>query len=463
MLTNADKLSFQHLAFKWRFYMKETKWTKTDTASIMFTSLTAKNWGRTFGLTMIMKDDVNPAVLRAAVNDVLPGYPSALTDLRSGFFWAYQIIADTEAEIKTEAERPMLPVTLRQKGLPNLRFVCSGKTVSLEAAHCIGDGRGVVRIFEEIMSRYVFLSDGGKGEYVPIDEPTKTMENAFDRYFDKNGEKPSLSTKPAFHFKECYEPDYIKLLFAEMSKDKIKELAHSHGMTVTEYLSSVLILGIIKSIEEPITQPITISVPVDLRRFFPTKTLRNFTIESYISFKPDGRRDYDLDDILAAMQGALKGELKKEKLQLSLNKFGSLKFNPVLRTVPYFIKKPVLALLQKGSHKDATTIFTNLGERTPPVLLTDRIERYRFINGDTRRYGLPVTCSCVSFNDTLSLCFSRANKETIWFDACVEILRSEGIEVETDILEGRAKSKTPDKKEKARIGGHEAVKAFFNI
>lgn len=443
--------------------MKKLKWIPTDTASIMFTSLTSRNWGRTFAFSMVLKDEIDPALLRAAVSDVLPHYPSASSDLRSGFFWRYQAVVDAAPEIRPEAQRPLMPITARQKGLPNLRFVYAGKTVTLEAAHCIGDGRGVMRIFEEIMARYVFLLGGGKGAYVPLGSADETTENAFDTYCIKGGEQPTGRKAPAFHFAEHYDADYLRLLFAEMSKDKVKALAHSHGMTVTEYLGSVLVLGVIRSTPEPITQPITLSVPVDLRRFFPTKTLRNFTIESQIAFSPCGKRDFTLNEICTAMQGALKAELKAEKLRLFLNQFGALKNNPVLQAVPYAIKKPVLAALQKNGHKDATTIFTNLGERTPPAPLCESIERYRFMNGDTRRYGLPVTCSCVSFGDTLSLCFSRANREPAWFDACVEILRGEGLAVTTEIREGAARCTTPPKPKREHLGTAEAVKAFFNV
>ena len=443
--------------------MKYPTWTKVDTASIMFTSLTTRNWGRTFAFTVVMKDAVDPETLRAAVRDVLPCYPSARADLRSGFFWSYQVIVDAGPEIRPAAGRPLPPVTSRQRGLPSLRFVYDGKTLTLEAAHCIGDGRGVMRIFEEILARYAALLAGENAPYSPIASPEETMENAFDTYYQKGGDKPSGKRKTAFHFEEVYEKDYIKLLFAEMSKDRVKALAHSRGMTVTEYLACVLILGVIRSADAPVREPVTISVPVDLRRFFPTKTLRNFTIESGVTFEPDGRTDYELADILEATRGSLKASLKKELLQKNLNKFGALKTNPVLRAVPYCVKKPVLALLQKGGHRDATTIFTNLGERTPPETLADRIEKYRFINGDTRRYGLPVTCSCVSFRDTLSLCFSRANRETVWFDACVQILRGEGLDVSTEVLEGAAPCETPEKPRKVRLAGADALKAFFNI
>ena len=111
--------------------MNKPTWTKVDTASIMFTSLTTRNWGRTFAFTVVMKDEIDPTALRAAAADVLPCYPSTCTDLRSGFFWSYQVVVDTAPEIRPAPVRPLTPITSRQRGLPNLRFVYAGKTVTL--------------------------------------------------------------------------------------------------------------------------------------------------------------------------------------------------------------------------------------------------------------------------------------------------------------------------------------------
>ena len=63
-------------------------------------------------------------------------------------------------------------------------------------------------------------------------------------------------------------------------------------MTVTEYLTAVLILGVIRSEEAPIDRPVTVFVPVNLRRFFPSRTMRNFVIQTEIKFYPEGENDY---------------------------------------------------------------------------------------------------------------------------------------------------------------------------
>lgn len=442
---------------------QQQTWMRTDTASIMFSALTTRRWGRTFRFTIELDQPVDPALLERAIRDVFPSYPSVNTDLRRGFFWTYQRLSNAPPQIRPEGARPLMPITSRYKGLPDLRFVYRGSRVSMEAAHTVGDGRGSARIFEEIMRRYVSLLNGTKEPYRPIAPPEETCENAYDTYYDPDGDRGEAKGERAYHFRERYDRDYLRLLFAETSAADVKRLAHSHGMTVTEYLSAVLILGVIRASDRPVTEPVVIAVPVDLRRFFPTKTLRNFTIQSRIAFYPAGRTDLTLETVLRETDGQLKKALQPELLRRSLNRFGSLKRNPLLRAVPYVIKRPVLAALQKRTHGQYTTIFTNLGERMLPEELARSTRRMQFVNGDTRRYGLPVTCSCVTFGDALSLCFSRANRDTCWFDACVDILREEGLSVETCFTEGSAKTERPVLPEQSHMPLRETLKAYFAL
>ena len=327
----------------------------------------------------------------------------------------------------------------------------------------MGDGKGIMRVFEEILSRYVYLTGGGTDPYVPFETAAESAENAFDTYYRKGGPRDRLRSQTAFHFEESYEPDFIRLLFAEMSEPQVKDLAHTHGMTVTEYLSAVLILGILRAAGSPVTQPVIIAVPVNLRRFFPTKTLRNFSIQSYITFDPAGRTDWTLDEVCAATYGQLKETLAPEKLRLTLNKFGMLKHHPVLRLVPYALKRPVLIRSQNDSHASVTTIFTNLGARELPEALRGKVDRLRFVNGDTRNYGLAVTASCISCNGVLSLCFSRANRDTAWFDACTDILRGEGLTVTTETLEGKGKPGAPKAPREKTGFTLQKLKAYFNV
>ncbi|MBQ7638807.1 MAG: hypothetical protein IJS90_07900 [Clostridia bacterium] len=442
--------------------MTNYRWMKTDTASIMFSSLTSKKWGRTFRFTACLDEDVDPAVLEKAANDVVPCYPGFCSSLHRGFFWTYQTVSELPPEITPEGKRPLQPITSMYGDLPNFRLVYSGNEVSLESSHCQGDGKGIMRVFEEILMRYTVLLRGVNTPYSPFLPAQITASNAFDDYYDKNGKKDQPALPKAFHFPETFEKNYLRLNFAETWEGDIIAMAHKRNMTVTEFMCAVLILGVIKSADSPINEPVTIAVPVNLRRFFKSESLRNFTIQSYVTFYPDGKRDYTLDDICEATRGELKRSLTPDVLSRSVNKYGALKTNPVLRIVPYAIKRPVLVKIQRKSHASVTTIFTNLGERQPPDGLTAHLRKLRFVNGDTSRYGLAATCSCISFNGILSLCFSQTNRDSRWFDECVAILRENGAEVNTDFVEGSDSPRIPEGAKKKTPFSAEKLKAYFN-
>lgn len=443
--------------------MADFRWFKVDTAAIMFSSLSDGKWGRTFRFSAYLNHKTDAEALRKAVSDLMPYYPSVYSYLRRGFFWNYLVRAEKLPEVREEKEYGMKPIVLRRDGTPDFRITYKGNRINIDCSHSLGDGKGIIIYFKALLTRYNELRKGESGEYVTKEDPELNIRDSFSDYYQKNGEKAKDKNEKAFHFPEEYEEGVTRLLFARMSTQKVKELAHKEKMTVTEYLTSVLMLGIIKSTKDPINEPVTIATPVNLRRFFPTMTLRNFTIQTFVTFCPNGRRDVTLREILDATRGQLRAQLKKEELQKTINKYGALVNNPVIRIVPNFIKQPVMRAMQKNTHAGVTTIFTNYGACNLPDSLSSDVERLQFVNGDTRRYGLAVTCSCIGFGDVLSLCFSRSNRDTVWYDACVKILENEGIAVTCDMIDGfDEKVGKGGKKEKLPLS-LERIKAYFNI
>lgn len=443
--------------------MADFRWFRVDTAAIMFSSLSDKKWGRTFRFSAYFKEDTDVTALKKAVSDLKPYYPAMYSYLKRGFFWNYLVCSDSLPEIAEEKNSGMKPVVLRRDGTPDFRITYGKNRINIDCSHSLGDGKGVIIYFKALLTRYNELRKGETGEYVSLEDSEKNIRDSFSDYYENGGEKAKDESVKAFHFPEEYEEGVTRLHFVRMSTQKIKELAHKEKMTVTEYMTAVLILGIIKSQENPITEPITIATPVNLRRFFPTMTLRNFTVQTFVTFEPKGRRDVTFREILDATRGQLRAQLKKEELQKTINKYGALVNNLVIRIVPNFIKQPVMRAMQKNTHAGVTTIFTNYGACNLPDSLSPDVERLQFVNGDTRRYGLAVTCSCIGFGDVLSLCFSRANSDTSWYDACVALLKEEGIPVTTDSIDGFQDASSASSGRVKLPLSPERLKAYFNI
>lgn len=443
--------------------MKKYSWLKIDTASIMFSSLSSKEWGRTFRYSAYFDKNIDREKLERACRDLIPYYPSIYAYLKKGFFWNYLALTDKMPEIREEDERGMRPITRRDDGRPDFRLTYSDNRLNIECSHSLGDGKGIIVFFKALLARYNELMQGATGEYVTAEDPSININNAFADYYEPQGEKAKNVDRTAFHFEEKYEDNFLKLFFVETDIAKIKELAHKKQLTITEYITGILILAMIKSAKEPISQPVVIAVPVNLRRFFPTMSVRNFTIQTFIEFNPCSRTDWTLDDILEATKGQLRQQLKDTELKKTINKYGGLVNNPVLRIVPNAIKLPVLRKMQKKTHAGVSTIFTNYGACTLPEALAENVTKLEFVNGDTSQYGLAVTCSCIGYNGKLSLCFSHANSDTSWSEMCADIIKQLGAEVNIHIINGKGDNRSQNTEKVKEPFSAEKIKAVFNM
>ncbi len=418
--------------------MKNYFWLKVDTASIMFTSLSTKKWGRSYRTAAVFKDEeVNPELLRRAAADVMKRFPSIHMGLRKGFFWNYLEGATSLPEIREEYSRTLLPITSRNDSRPDFRLVYHKRRIAMESSHHIGDGKGSGAYFGALLERYSQLCDDPNSEYV-YDEPTAgEITNSYADYFVKGGEKSEEDNTPAYQLPGEIEEGYIQLIFAMIDLTALREKSKEKGLTITEYVSSALILGTIRNESKPIDENVCIAIPVNLRQFFDSESVRNFTLQSRIDFHPQGRRDWTFDEVCDVVRGQLKERLTKENMQKELNRIGSLAANPVLKIVPNFIKLPVLRTSQKKSHGTQTTIFTNTGIAEFSPALASKLERVEGINGDTSGYGLISTCSSVTCGDVFSLCFSICAHGTDWAKECVRVLSGEGLPVRIESTEGK--------------------------
>lgn len=420
--------------------MQKYPWMKIDTASIMFTCLSSRKWGRTFRVAAnLSTGDIKPELLEKAVKDLIPRFTSIYSCLKKGFFWNYQECVSAMPEIRQEHSRILLPITYRGDGRPDFRVLYYKNRIAIETAHHISDGKGMGTYFNALLERYVELSENPDAPYVF--DKAEDIENAFKKYAVKGGEKAEDNSVVAYQLEAPIEKDFVQLIFMSIPSEQLRSASTEKGITVTEYLSAALILGTIRQATKPITLPIVIGIPVNLRRFFPTDSVRNFTIQVEISFDTKGRIDWTFDEICEVIKGQLKEKLEVDKLQKMLNRYSALSSNPVVRVVPNFIKLPVIRLMQHKSHKANTTILTNTGTAEDNEKLKDKVVKIEGVNGDTSGYGLVCTCSSLSYNNMFNLCFSLCSHDTTWPRECVRVLSSQGLDIRIESSHGNGVNK----------------------
>ena len=86
--------------------------------------------------------------------------------------------------------------------------------------------------------------------------------------------------------------------------------------------------------ERPIRErPVTLAVPVNLRAFFPTQTLRNFIITVQPSVDPS-LGDYDLPGLISLVRHYMRLSAEPVKLRAAMTRGVRLLLNPFLVLIP---------------------------------------------------------------------------------------------------------------------------------
>ena len=425
---------------------KNYKWYKLDTAANMFASIQTEKASRVFRISYVFKnEEIDPEILKIAVKDTLRRFPSFSTRCKEGFFWAYLEHTDIMPKVIEESEMPAALQNHGKNGTPDLRVLYYKRRISVEIAHVITDGDGAFEFTKSLVAHYINLKDGTakKDETVTstrAQHSEEENENAYKRYHTGKAEKiPEYNN--TYAFSEKLQQDYLKAVSGIMPVVNLKERCHFHGVTVTEYLSAAAIYASIKAEEKPIENFVRISVPINLRKDFPSKTVRNFASDTTLSFSPKGRKDISFDEILKSVKGEIKKSLSKEKLQNFINSNYAKTVNPVLRIVPYPIKKAVVNSSQIKNHINGmTTIISNIGIVTYPEWIADRIERVDVISGNGSVYGLPIISTCVTVGDNLNICFSQCFTNTDFCKEFFRVISADGVNVRVETSDGNGYS-----------------------
>lgn len=418
--------------------MKKYEWMRNDTASIMFAAVDSRKTSRLFRLSVVFKnEEIDPERLKEAVRLVVTRYQLYQYRNAKGFFWTYLEKANGLPPVLPEEYRPAQLRRLGNDGEPEMVFLYYKRRLSFETSHIMGDGAGTVELLKSVAAQYMILGGADKNAFEGIrlaDTPLSEteLENAYDRY--KTDEKLPKQKRPlAYRLPYKYDKNYQNHISGLVKTADIKPICKEKGISITEFLAAAIILTMIKTAQKPINNTIILDVPVNLRAMFPTDTVRNFASTVPVEFHPQGKLDYTFDDIVNAIKGQLAKNNTKEIQQGFINSNAALTEKKILQVVPYFIKKPVLSIMQKKSHtEEMTLILSNTGYTKLPDIMNEAIERIEVVSGDARVYDLPMFFYITAMNEHMNLVFGLSGKDRTLCREFFRLLSSMGIFVRVE-------------------------------
>ncbi len=377
--------------------MKIKRWYKLDNAAKIFPPTTDQYDTKTFRFSVALKEAIEKECLEKALCDTLREYPIFHSTLKKGFFWYYLEESDSKPFVEEENK---IPCDYIYGVLYRVTYF--NKRISLEVSHALTDATGALAFLKTLTANYIKIKYHVTN--IPVMDTASTVEksdDSFEKYYKRIRIHKTKMARKAYKVEgQDYPENRIKIIEGLMSTQKVLELARSYHTTVTVYLISVLIDSIGKQMTmREKKRPIYITVPVNLRKYFPSKTIRNFFHTISVSYRL--KEEDSFEDILRSVDKQMKENLTMKAINDKMSDTVFLENVFILRLIPRMIKDFVLKLSFEITRKVHTMTLSNIGIVEMPEVCRPYIDYFDvFASTD----GIQV-CLC-SYLDQLMISFT---------------------------------------------------------
>ena len=392
---------------------REQDWYRLDNAGVLYSALKKEKYAPVYRFSAVMAERVDPEALQRAVDRTMPRFPTFRVRIRKGAFWCYfEPNPKPGPFVRPDISNPCQPIRDRADNDWLIRFYYYESRISFEAFHAVSDGSGALAFFRAVLAEYL----RERGIEIPPDpllpdvaQPPRQeeMEDAYGRYAGKRVLRKRFQ-KTAYANTSPPEPFYtLNVTMGLMSAAALKAKAREYGATITEYLTAVLLLSLLEKqrAERPFREkPIALAIPVNLRAWFPSETLRNFMLTLRPCVDPT-LGEYTLEDLIRYVHHFMGLSLNRPEMRAVVT--GNVKFtrNHLLKIIPLFLKKPIMAFSYwLVAVRPYTATFTNPGAVKLPASMQPHIRRMEVILGQATRPS--PHCAAISCGDVLEVTFA---------------------------------------------------------
>lgn len=373
-----------------------TLWFRLDDAAKIYPLSMKHGQMSVFRLAAVMKEPVKPELLQIALHFTIQRFPGFATTVRKGFFWHYLDQTKRRYCIQPETDIPVRPLKIAASGSQSFRVLYYENRISVEFFHILTDATGGMCFLKTLLAEYMRLLGVGCPCGDGILDVTKPPlagenENAFPAA-DRRGKGSGLTDRASLQLSGKLAPVRpCRILHFEMDAEKLREAAKSRNATVTAYLLGLLFLAGRRA-TEAMGGSFNIQVPVNMRKFYPSPTLRNFSM--YCGIRLNLEQVTTLDDILPEIQRQLTEKTSREAMTEMIH--SSTRLVNSVRFVPLFIKAPIARLIYGFlGDKIFSNTLSNLGVVHLPPEMESRVDHLEFLLGTlvSNRAGCAlVTC-----------------------------------------------------------------------
>ena len=406
-------------------------WLPLDDSAKSYCQWVDKRSMSVFRIAVYLKENIYPEFLQMALNFTIKRYPEFAMSIHKGFFWHYLDSIRKRFPIEKESQLPVQRIRLTFTGSKAFRVLYFNNRISVEFFHSMTDGKGAIEFLKTLTSCYLkLLNKNIQNSDLIIDEnsvvDSDEFENAFSKINKENKENKFIEEKALQLGGKLSLDKPCRILHFRMPMNRLLEVSRSYGVSITAFIAAKIFNASKRSIDE-IDGDISVSIPVNMRKYFPSKTLRNFSLYCHlrnpIKTVEDTKEFYD--KICKQLKTHTTEENMVDMMATTANLIRSIKIFPL------GIKTPInKSLFKLFGDRSQTMSLSNLGKVDLPEDVSKEILYSDFVLGTavTNR----ANCSLISVNNVSTLTITKNTKDPSFEEHLFNLLKEEGIDIEVE-------------------------------
>lgn len=398
--------------------MKKTTFSQyaIDNASILFLAQIRKDHTNTFRFSMTLTEDICPETLQTAVDRVYRRFPTIIAGFLPGFFHYFQVPAKNPPQVQPD---PGCLLTMGKDELRDCayRVYYRGKTISIEAFHALTDGYGAIASFTTLVAEYLRLK---YSVFIPVTETLveveqspmlQELEDSFLTYAQE--ESAHLPSRYSYQLPGGNSVrNGVRTITYTVPVQNLLDAAHRYGVSINTLLSSLMaasVMEVQQNRNAGKNLPVRVMVPVNLRRMFPSKTLRNFSYYALPTMEPQEAKR-PLSELMHSFAQQIHTQLDHDRMAAIIANNVKLQNAWFFRIIPLTLKTVLMRLICRffGETNSSVTV-TNLGNVTLPEEMRPFVTHMDVTL--TPRIRSPYGCAILSYNGFLTINMSRFPQE----------------------------------------------------
>ena len=395
------------------------RWLRLDNAAKIYPAARTQDWSNVFRLSVTLTETVDMDVMKTALDVTVRRFPSIAVRLRRGVFWYYLEQLTEAPAVREESSYPLTRMSREEIRKCAFRVIVYDRRIAVEMFHSLTDGNGALVFLKSLVAEYLQQKYGihipaEHGVLGRLDDPADVeLEDSFQKY--AGTVSASRQERTAWRLKGTPEAGgFLNVTCFELSTKEVLAKAHEYNVSLTTFLCAAMMMAMQNLQKESVPnprrrKPLKVLIPVNLRKLFPSRTLRNFALYTTPEILPQ-LGEYTFEEICRAIQHRMGLDITPKQMSMKIATNVNSEKIMAVRLMPLFIKNMVMkAVFDSVGEKKSCLTLSNLGAVRLPEEMLPYVETMDFILGV--QATAPYNCGVLSYGDTLRLNFIRNIRE----------------------------------------------------